>query len=349
MSNNDTFFKKQMERYNKRYNINTNSFPQNTNQSNIQQSRSYIGQLIDNLKPKNPKEEIEKLKQQDRVRAIGNALSLVGKGVAAWEGITPKPFDNSPFTRNAQQRFLLQQDFDNSNKDYNLLRLSEAKNQIAEDAASKQWAVEQDAARKDKDRDYDLKNRGYDLKEKELEYQKDEKKAQRKADAEALNKRLNNELYIADLNNKSRERIAQTRVSSGEGAGKTEDGSFVFFDTDTKQEKTLSPAIVTRLEAYMAVDDRYSDIYSLDLRDAANRAKYNDAIITLYNEKKAEFEDLPMYDKEKTEGKADTFEDWYEQYKEQPPTEKKNVRDATYMHPKQLSTHKERLEGLRNK
>lgn len=334
MNNNNAFFKKQMEMYRKN---NIDPFFQNTPQSSTNQShtkqynRSYIGQLLDNIKPTDPKEDIEKLKRQDRERAIGNALSLIGKGVAAWGGITPKPFDNTPFTRNAQQRFRLQQDFDNKNRDYNLLKLSEAKRQAAEDAEAEQLAAKLSAAKEAEM----LKNASNNY---ELYLRYDDKEKQRKADADALDKRLKNARDIAYSNNQSRERIAQDRVSSrtssGGGTGKRKDNSFVFFDTTTRQEKTLSPAIVTRLEAYMAEDERFADtlfsVLSSDLLTDAQRAMYNNAIITLYNERRAEFEDIPTNNTPKLEA--------------QPPIEKKIIRDATLIAPETLERRVTRLD-----
>ena len=92
---------------------------------------SYVHELLEALKPEPPKERIKQMKRAERSMIINEALALIGKSIAAWEGIMPQPVNTAPILNSMYKRWQLEDDFNRENRQYKQMMLSDLHQQKA--------------------------------------------------------------------------------------------------------------------------------------------------------------------------------------------------------------------------
>lgn len=182
----------------------------------IDANRSLIGQYIEFIKPqKEEKAKIERMKKLEKATLMGNALSLIGKGVAAWGGIKPKPIDYTSFYRSQQAR--------REQENYNNLLDKEYKTYTLNDLYRK------DAELKN-DKNTELNRQTQILINKDkIEYDKVKSENNRQFEVNKILSDQNFKAQESELNRKSSHKVASINNSKNN----TDKGLLTFIDNHT--------------------------------------------------------------------------------------------------------------------
>ena len=195
---------------------------------------SYVHELLREIRPNYPAERIERMKRTERRMALNEALTLIGKSIAAWEGIQPQPADPTPVLRSMYKRWQLEDDFAQENRRYRQLLLSDAYRREA--AQQQRQAAAQEISARQLERLY--------------EQRRDLEKASREATMTDLKAR--NEREAKEAQYRFAEQAQQTRFRqqvARDAARQEEGGGLKFRIPGTEQTITIPPEIRTYLQA----------------------------------------------------------------------------------------------------
>ena len=199
---------------------------------------SYVHELLREVQPEYPAERIERMKRSERRMALNEALSLIGKSIAAWEGIRPEPAAPTPVLRSMYQRWRLEDDFAAENRRYRQLTLSDAYRREAEQqrqqAAAQEVSARQLEQLYEQRRDLEKANRETTMMRLKAQNDREAKEAQYRQAERAQQTRFNQQV---------------ARDAARQAARREESGGLRFRIPGTEQTVTIPPEIRTYLQA----------------------------------------------------------------------------------------------------